>query len=73
MKSYNDDLRSKVVKYYYSKLESYRKIGKIFSIGASTICRWIMNGIVVKKYCQRETKFSNEKWLFDLVEKEPWL
>ena len=41
MKNYSQDLKIRIVNYYLSQTVTYREMEKLFSIGRSTICRWV--------------------------------
>ena len=50
---YSEDLRSRVISYYYNNNDSYRRIADIFKISIATISRWL-NGF---KPTERKSKF----------------
>ena len=68
MKVYNTFWKERIVRYYKKSKKSLREVGKIFSVGKSSISRWLKSEKVVK-----ETKKDNLEEMIGKIIGENWV
>ena len=68
MKVYNTFWKERIVRYYKKSKKSLREVGKIFSVGKSSISRWLKSEKVVK-----ETKKDDLEEMVGKIIGENWI